>query len=381
MGKRLLSVLLVLLTGSAAVAQDITRFKVFSDSAYQTNTQYKSCNKYQKDAIIFMDLVADTHPYYVRPELREEWYAKKETLLEKCKSIETDEALADALNETLGKQKDKHTCVTTAKQVKEATLAERKKLTEAGITSFAPDREHIMRPHATVYDYQIFQEHSICYLQFNKCANNRTDPFSTFLDRMFVEMKEGNIKTLVVDVQYNGGGNDYFCSLLMEHLYPFAKLKTFTAYTRLSNFMTEYYPNAVELKKNWEKEGHKNELYQEPANKTDGYQQPELYEGQVVFVMGPKTFSSAGILLTHARDNHFGTIIGTTSTFGPSHYGNALPFRLPNTAVYGSISCQYFARPDATAADEPCLRPDIEIDLDDKDAAWKFVIEKYGAKQ
>ena len=64
-----------------------------------------------------------------------------------------------------------------------------------------------------------------------------------------------------------------------------------------------------------------------------------------------------------------------------SHYGNALPFRLPNTAVYGSISCQYFTRPDATAADEPCLRPDIEIDLDDKDAAWKFVIEKYGAKQ
>ena len=190
MEKKLLSVLLVLLTGSAAVAQDITRFKVLSDSAYQTNTQYKSCNKYQKDAIIFMDLVADTHPYYVRPELREEWYAKKETLLEKCKSIETDEALADALNETLGKQKDKHTCVTTAKQVKEATLAERKKLTEAGITSFAPDREHIMRPHATVYDYQIFQEHSICYLQFNKCANNPADPFSTFLDRMFVEMKE-----------------------------------------------------------------------------------------------------------------------------------------------------------------------------------------------
>jgi hypothetical protein len=64
-----------------------------------------------------------------------------------------------------------------------------------------------------------------------------------------------------------------------------------------------------------------------------------------------------------------------------SHYGNTLPFRLPNTAVYGSISCQYFARPDATAADEPWLRPDIEIDLDDKDAAWKFVIEKYGAKQ
>ena len=381
MKEKLLFVLMILLTGSAAVAQNISQVKVLSDSAYQTNTMYQSCNKYQKDAILFMDLVADTHPYYIKPELREEWYAKKMALLERCKSIETDEELADALNEALGKLKDKHTCVTTAKQVREATAAERKKLTEAGITSFAPDREHIMRPHATIYDYQIFPEHSICYLQFNKCANNPADPFSSFLDRMFAEMKEGNIKTLVVDVQYNGGGNDQFCSLLMEHLYPFVKLKSFTAYTRLSDFMTEYYPNAVELKKNWEKEGHKNELYREPANKIGDYQQPKLYEGQVVFVMGPKTFSSAGNLLTHARDNHFGTIIGTTSTFGPSHYGNILSFRLPNTVVYGSVSCQFFARPDESKTDDPYMQPDIEVNLDDKDAAWKFIIDKYGAKQ
>jgi hypothetical protein len=380
MKEKILSVLIVLLIGSAAVAQNMSQFKLLSDSAYQTNTMYQSCNKYQKDATLFMDLVADTHPFYVKPERREEWYAKKTALLERCKSVETDEELADVLNEFLGKQKDKHTNVTTAKQVRERTLAERKKLIESGITSFAPDREHIMRPHATFYDYQIFPEHSICYLQFNKCANNPADPFSTFLDRMFAEMKERDIKTLVVDVQYNGGGNDYFCSMLMEHLYPFAKLKTFTAYTRLSNFMTEYYPNAVEFKKDWEKEGHKDELYQEPANKTGDYQQPKLYEGQIVFVMGPKTFSSAGILLTHARDNHFGTIIGTTSTFGPSHYGNTLPFRLPNTAVYGSISCQFFTRPDDSKTDEAYMQPDIEVNLDDKDAAWKFVIDKYGAK-
>lgn len=381
MKEKLLSVLMVLLTGLTAVAQDISKLKVLSDSAYQANTMYQTCNKYQKDAILFMDLVAETHPYYVKPERREEWFSKKAALLERCKSLETDEALADALNEVLGKLKDKHTCVTTTKQVKEATLAERKKLMEAGITSFAPDREHIMRPHATVYDCQIFPDKSICYLQFNKCANNPADPFPTFLDRMFAEMEAGNIKTLVVDVQYNGGGSDQYCSMLIEHLYPINEIKTFTAYTRLSNFMTEYFPNAVELKKNWEKEGHKDELYQEPANIIGDYQQPKLYEGQVVFVMGPKTFSSAGNLLTHARDNHFGTIIGTTSTFGPSHYGHVLAFRLPNTEVYGSVSCQFFARPDESKADEPCMQPDIEVNLDDEDASWKFVVEKYGIRQ
>lgn len=167
----------------------------------------------------------------------------------------------------------------------------------------------------------------------------------------------------------------------MEHLYPFEKLKTFTAYTRLSNFMTKYFPNAVELKKNWEKEGHKNELYQEPTNKTSDYQQPKLYEGQVVFVMGQRTFSSAGNLLTYARDNHFGTIIGTTSTFGPSHYGHILPFRLPNTEVYGSISCQLFVRPDESKTDEPYMQPDIKVNLEDWDASWSLITEKYGVKQ
>ena len=378
MKEKLLSVLIVLLAGSAAVAQDKSQLKVLSDSAYQTNTMYQSYNKYQKDAILFMDLVADTHPYYVKPERREEWYAKKTALLERCKSIGTDEELADALNEVLGKLKDKHTCVTTKLQLREATLEERKKLTEAGITSFVPDREHIMRPHASVYDYQLFPEHSICYLQFNKCANNSADPFSSFLDRMFAEMKETGIKTLVVDVQYNGGGNDYYCSMLLEHLYPFDKLKAFTAYSRLSPFMTEFFPNAIEIKRNWEKEGHGNELYQEPANNLGDYQQPKLFEGQIVFVMGPRTFSSAGILLTLARDNHFGTIIGTTSTFGPSHYGHTLPFRLPNTTVYGNISFQYFERPDKSKSDEPYMQPDVEVNLDDKDASWDYIIKKYG---
>ena len=85
-------------------------------------------------------------------------------------------------------------------------------------------------------------------------------------------------------------------------------------------------------------------------------------------------------LLTNARDHHVGTIIGTNSTFSPSHYGEVLPFRLPNTHLLGSIACKYFARPDAATADESCLRPDVEIDLDDKDATWRYIVEQYGTK-
>ena len=100
------------------------------------------------------------------------------------------------------------------------------------------------------------------------------------------------------------------------------------------------------------------------------FQQPKIFDGQVVFVMGKRTFSSAGMLFTLARDNHIGTIIGTTSTFSPSHYGEVLPYRLPNTGVLGSISCKFFARPDAATVDDKCLEPDVKVDLDDKDSSW-----------
>lgn len=52
-----------------SMAQDVSKFKILDDSAYQSNIEYLSGNKYQKDAILFMDMVADTHPYYVKAHI------------------------------------------------------------------------------------------------------------------------------------------------------------------------------------------------------------------------------------------------------------------------------------------------------------------------
>ena len=61
--KNLLFALMVLMAGwQATEAQNLSMYKVLKDSAYQTTVEYLSGNKYQKDAIIFMDMVADTHP-------------------------------------------------------------------------------------------------------------------------------------------------------------------------------------------------------------------------------------------------------------------------------------------------------------------------------
>ena len=359
-------------------AQDVSKFKTLNDSVYQTTTEYQTGNKYQKDAILFMDMVADTHPCYVKEERRAEWFAKKQDLLDKCKNMETDEAFADALIDVLGPLHDKHTDLTTMKRMQES----KQKAKEKDETADVPgpiDMEHIMHRHDSNYDYQLFPDQSICYLQFNQCVNTKDYPFAKFLDDMFVKMDEDGIKTLVVEAQYNNGGSSQLCDALLMHLYPVDKMKHFASYLRFSDLMAAYNPRITIAKKSWEDNGHKNELYQMPAPKIPAdFQQPKLFEGQVVFVMGKRTFSSAGMLFTLARDNHIGTIIGTTSTFSPSHYGEILPYKLPNTGVLGSISCKFFARPDAASVDDECMEPDIKVNLDDKDASWKYILENYG---
>lgn len=357
-----------------SMAQDVSKFKILSDSAYQSSNEYLSGNKYQKDAILFMDMVADTHPYYIKADRRAEWFAQKEALLEQCGSVQSDEDFVDALIAVLGPLHDKHTDLTTMKSLQEKKAAKNEE-TEAEVV----DTEHVMSRHDAFYDYSILQPESICYLQFNQCMNMEGNPFEGFLDEMFTKMNEAQIKTLVVDVQYNGGGSSRLCDELLQHLYPVEKLEDYTTYLRFSNLMAAYNPRIAATKARWENDGHADELYQMPSSRIpDDYQQPALYEGNVVFVMGPKTYSSAGILLTLARDNHIGTIIGTTSTFSPSHYGEVLPYRLPNTGVLGSISCKFFSRPDAATVDDTCMEPDCVIGLENKELAWQFIIDNYG---
>ena len=379
MKKKVLALLFLVAGWQATQAQNMSMYKALNDSAYQTTADYQAGNKYQKDAILFMDMVADTHPYYIKAERRAEWFAKKPALIEKCKTIETDEDFVDALIEVLGPLHDKHTDLSTMKRIEE--MKKQQNANQQVAETGAIDREHIMRRHDKNYDYQLFTDKSICYLQFNACANAQDNPFSTFLNDMFAKIDEEGIKTLVVDVQYNGGGNSQLCDELLLHLFPLNKRKFFTTYLRFSDLMAAYNPRIAKVKKDWEGDGHKDELYQMPAPKIPAdYQQPKLFEGQVVFVMSKKTYSSAGILLTDARDNHVGTIIGTTSTFSPSHYGEILPYRLPNTDVLGTISCKFFARPDAASVDDTCMQPDVEVNLDNKDAAWQFIVEKYRKK-
>ena len=64
--KELFATIAALFCSVMMTAQNVSQFKVIDDSLFQSNETYQKGNKYQRDAMLFVDMLADTHPYYIK---------------------------------------------------------------------------------------------------------------------------------------------------------------------------------------------------------------------------------------------------------------------------------------------------------------------------
>ncbi|MCQ2287487.1 MAG: S41 family peptidase [Muribaculaceae bacterium] len=374
--KKILLSIVAVVCATLMTAQDLSQFKALDDSLFLNNATYANGNKYQRDAMLFVDMLADTHPYYITQDRRDLLFAAQPELLRQCASCTSDSAFVDLLIATLGDLHDKHTEVIDPNQL-EAKMRAAQQREQLAVSN----NDAIMAFKGDLFHYVIVPEHKVCYLQFNQCVDARTarnealPRWDTMLDEMFAQMKKQGIKRLVVDAQYNNGGSSMLCDELLIRLCPLSQLRTLSTSMRFSRLMAAYNPRIAVAKQSWEDDGHIDELYPLPQGQVGpGFVQPEVFDGKVIFVQSDRTYSSAGILMTLARDNNLGLIVGTESSFSPSHYGEILPYRLPNTGVIGTISCKYFTRPDKAHVDDKTLVPDVTIDLTDKAKAWDTIL-------
>lgn len=249
--------------------------------------------------------------------------------------------------------------------------------------------------------YDVIDSLSICYLQFNMCYDSLNYPqlgqrFDDFVEGMMAEIENKSIQTLVVDVRNNGGGNSGLCDLLLSYLTDYDKMKNVGCKVRMSELLLKHQPNLAGVELNdgtkpdfgdvfdyWEI---KRENPEEAASAHRiNYNPNKIFKGNVIFISGRGTFSSAGLLLTLVRDNNIGTIIGETSGHRPSHYGDVLRFNLPNTDTNATVSCRHFTRPNENLNNEIELVPDVVLNLSDytmeKDPAWEYIVEHYQENQ
>jgi hypothetical protein len=108
-----------------------------------------------------------------------------------------------------------------------------------------------------------------------------------------------------------------------------------------------------------------------------------IFTGNVIFIQGKGTFSSAGNLIVNAVDNKIGQVIGIKSNYKPCNYGDVLGWQLPHTKIKGGVSFKIFNRPDEDKCRESFISPNILIEqhwqdfLQGSDTCWNWIIEHY----
>lgn len=256
----------------------------------------------------------------------------------------------------------------------------------------------------TLFDYTIYEEESICYLQFNQFADRLTHPqytqlarFDEFTRDMMAEIKAKGIKTLVVDLQYNSGGNSQLGNVLLSWLYPHQETRRYDVDVRVSELLCTFYPyyrkftvggKPLKIGQIYDYMGfdHSKDYQtdysapQDPAKHIFNYDEEQIFGGNVVFIQSKDSFSSTILLLTIARDNGIGIIVGEPSGGKPCHYGDVLYAQLPNTNTLATVSHKYFRRPNMALENKECIVPDVSIELNHpkRDLVWEWIVENYG---
>ena len=255
--------------------------------------------------------------------------------------------------------------------------------------------------------YKILPEERICYYQFNEFidshiakyyikhnlkwylkpfallfASTKYTDYPAFLDKMFSEIREKEVEKIIIDLRNNGGGASLLGDLLM---YYCSIPDTIQGYqggaVKISELYRQTYRNDFEyrkrnfLKNNPEKEfkiprliryekekRHKDYSYFDNIKKHFDLTGIEnRFKGEIILLIGPKTFSSASMFATVLSDNKQAILIGEPIGQKPTSFGDILRFKLPRTHTDVCVSHKLFQRPDSTEDDEKSLCPDIVV--------------------
>ncbi|MDD3833596.1 MAG: S41 family peptidase [Oscillospiraceae bacterium] len=188
------------------------------------------------------------------------------------------------------------------------------------------------------FNYSIDSSAGIGIFTLRQCIYD--EEYKNGLRDFFTAVQENNIRSVIVDLRNNPGGN----SLVANEFIRYLPAESYLAGASEVRFGSILWKN-------------------KPQNPKNQHLTP-VFLGKVYVLTGADTFSSAMDFATLISDNKLGTLVGEVPGNMPSSYGDILYFQTPNAQLIFTVSYKYFIRPDASKSDSPLI-PDVTVHAKD----------------
>jgi hypothetical protein len=150
----------------------------------------------------------------------------------------------------------------------------------------------------TPYWYEYLPDSKTVFFQYNQVGNKADEPLTAFCEKLFKFINENEVERLVIDMRWNGGGNNFLNRPLVQGL-----------------------------------------IRNEKINK----------RGKLFVIVGRNTFSAAMNGATEIEQQTSAIFVGEPTGSAPNFVGETIGFELPYSKVSGSISDLYWQK--STAMD------------------------------
>lgn len=143
------------------------------------------------------------------------------------------------------------------------------------------------------YWFEYLPDYKVMYLQYNAVRNDPKEPLAAFAERFYKAVDENDVRALVIDARFNGGGNSFLNRPLVHGIIKRDKI---------------------------------NQL------------------GSLFVIIGRETFSAAQNFVTDIDRECNPIFVGEPSGSSPNFVGETIQFNLPYSKISGSISDLYWQR-------------------------------------